>query len=193
MANSIADIRREYESRGIRASDLAHDPFTQFNLWFAEAAESEQTDVNVMTLATASAEGIPSARIVLLKGVDHGFLFFTNYESRKGKELEENPRAALIFWWRLLNRQVRVEGLVEKVDPAESDRYFAGRPQGSRLSAVVSPQSQVIGSREELEEQVAGLEREYGEEIPRPATWGGYRVIPTAIEFWQGRPSRLLD
>ena len=193
--NTIADIRREYEGTGLHETDLANDPFLQFEQWFAQAKEHEGQDVNAMTLATASATGKPSARIVLLKGVDQGFLFFTNYESHKGKELEENPYGALVFWWRTQNRQVRVEGYVEKVAAEISSAYFDSRPRGSRIGAVASPQSQIIEDREILEKRARSLEEEYGasQEIPRPVHWGGYRLRPTLIEFWQGRESRLHD
>lgn len=189
----IDQIRRDYTREGFTESELDPDPLAQFRTWFDEAAITEGDDVNGMSLATADAEGAPSARIVLLKGVDHGFLFYTNYESRKGRELAANPRAALVFWWRSLDRQVRVEGLVERVDAATCDAYFASRPRGSRIGALASPQSSVIESREMLEERVARITEEMGEEIARPESWGGYRLVPEAIEFWQGRPDRVHD
>ncbi len=195
MGESIADIRREYVNTGLDESSLAENPFDQFQQWFAEAEKSEGEDVIAMTLATASRRGIPSARIVLLKGVDDGFLFFTNYNSHKGRELEENPHAALVFWWRSQNRQVRIEGRVEQIAPHESDSYFASRPHGSKISAVASPQSQVIESRQVLQELVAEVERSLSgsDGIPRPENWGGYRLLPEVIEFWQGRENRLHD
>jgi len=195
MGESIADIRHEYVNAGLDESSLAENPFDQFQQWFAEAEKSEGEDVIAMTLATASRRGIPSARIVLLKGVDDGFLFFTNYNSHKGRELEENPHAALVFWWRSQNRQVRIEGRVEQIASHESDSYFASRPHGSKISAVASPQSQVIESRQVLQERVAEVERSLSgsDGIPRPENWGGYRLLPEVIEFWQGRENRLHD
>lgn len=191
----IADIRREYESEGLSERDLRTDPYDQFLLWFDQAMVAEGENVNGMTLATTTPEGYPSARIVLLKGIDQGFLFYTNYRSRKGAELEANPRAAIVFWWPALNRQVRAEGVVERVSPETSDAYFESRPIGSRISAAASPQSGVIESREELEGFVENVRTEHGPDgpIPRPEEWGGYRLIPESIEFWQGRASRLHD
>lgn len=191
----IARIRREYESEGILESDLDRDPYQQFLAWFDEALESEGENVNGMTLATATREGRPSARIVLLKGVDGGFLFYTNYGSRKGEEIEENPYGALTFWWPTLNRQVRIEGSIEKVSPESSDAYFRSRPPGSQIGAAASPQSRTIADREELDRLVEEVTERYGPDdtIPRPENWGGYRLIPTSIEFWQGRASRLHD
>ena len=191
----IARIRREYESEGILESDLDPDPYQQFLAWFDEALESEGENVNGMTLATATREGRPSARIVLLKGVDGGFLFYTNYGSRKGEEIEENPYGALTFWWPTLNRQVRIEGSIEKVSPESSDAYFRSRPPGSQIGAAASPQSRTIADREELDRLVEEVTERYGPDdtIPRPENWGGYRLIPTSIEFWQGRASRLHD
>lgn len=196
----IANMRRDYKARTLDANDVATSPFTQFNQWFQEARQTVQADAgveaNAMTLATASKDGIPSARIVLLKGVDErGFIFYTNYESRKGQEMEANPHAALVFFWQELERQVRIEGRIERVEEAVSDQYFSSRPRRSRLGAWASPQSQTINNRKMLEDNMAKLEAEYGEEkpIPRPAHWGGYRVVPKAVEFWQGRRSRLHD
>ncbi|MEZ4783081.1 MAG: pyridoxamine 5'-phosphate oxidase [Candidatus Kapaibacterium sp.] len=190
----MADIRREYRGGELREADLSPDPFVQFHQWFAEAAEREGTDVNAMTLATVSAQGRPSARIVLLKGVDSGFLFFSNYESKKGEDLEGNPSAALVFWWRSLNRQVRIEGEVAKISPEESDIYFQSRPRGSRIGAIASPQSHLLENRETLEERINQLSTELQEEaISRPDYWGGYRLKPNLIEFWQGRENRLHD
>ncbi|MCS6842156.1 MAG: pyridoxamine 5'-phosphate oxidase [Roseiflexus sp.] len=192
---SIADLRKEYTRHGLSESDIDPDPLVQFQRWFDQAVESGLIEPNAMTLATATPDGRPSARMVLLKGVDNGgFVFFTNYESRKGVELTMNPWAALVFYWPELERQVRVEGRVERISPEESDAYFASRPNGSRIGAWASRQSSVIGSRAELEQRVAELERLYANrEIPRPPFWGGFRVIPDAIEFWQGRPNRLHD
>lgn len=171
------------------------DPLRQFRLWYEAIRASGALMPEAVTLATATPEGSPSARVVLLRGVDErGFVFFTNYESRKGQELDANPRAALTFFWPGTERQVRVEGTAERVTPAESDAYFASRPHGSRLSAIASPQSRVIGDRGILERRVRDLEQEYSDgPVPRPAHWGGYRVVPSAIEFWQGRPNRLHD
>lgn len=195
MSDFIADIRRDYDTEGLHESDLTEDPFEQFGNWFAEAAKAEGSDVNIMTLATATPEGKPSARIVLLKGVDEGFVFYTNYNSHKGNELTENPHAALVFWWASLARQVRIEGRVEKVSAEESDAYFRTRPRGSQIGAVASPQSTVIESRTILEDRVRRVDAQYAESdtIPRPESWGGFRLRPTLIEFWQGRTSRLHD
>lgn len=176
--------------------DLDPNPFVQFRRWFADAETAALPDVNAMTLATASPDGRPTARIVLLKGLDdRGFVFFTNYDSRKGQELAANPRAALCFFWGPLERQMRVEGQVEPVTREESEAYFRTRPRGSRLGAWASHQSAVITAREPLERRVADLEREYpeGREIPCPPWWGGYRVLPEVFEFWIGRPNRLHD
>lgn len=195
MSDFIADIRRDYTSEGLSEAALATDPISQFRQWFEEASRTEHHDVNVMTLATADADGRPSARIVLLKGVDDGFVFYTNYESHKGRELAENPNAAVVFWWPTMARQVRVEGSVEKVAAEESEAYFRSRPRGSRIGAIASPQSRVIESRAMLAQQVTALEEEYKEreDIPRPDHWGGYRLRPVLVEFWQGRESRLHD
>lgn len=192
---SVADLRREYTRAALTEADVAADPIAQFARWFAQAREVESTEPNAMTVATATRDGAPSARIVLLKGFDaRGFVFYTNYEGQKGQELAENPVAALVFHWVGLQRQVRISGTVEKVPYEESDAYFQSRPRGSRLGAWASHQSTVLQNREELEERMAALEVEYvGKEIPLPPYWGGFRVAPTAIEFWQGRPSRLHD
>lgn len=175
--------------------DVEANAIRQFDKWWQEAVHSEIDEVNAMTLATASADGIPAARIVLLKGFDErGFVFFTNYDSFKGLQLAENPRACLVFFWKELERQVRITGLVEKVSAEESDTYFNSRPEGSRIGAWASPQSQVIESREWLEEREKTLVKDFtGKPLSRPAYWGGYRVKPINIEFWQGRPSRLHD
>jgi pyridoxamine 5'-phosphate oxidase len=192
---SIADLRRNYTLSGLSEADVDADPFVQFRTWFDQALSAGLTEPNAMTLATVGADGRPSARIVLLKGFDErGFVFYTNYESRKGRELAGQPYAALIFYWAELERQIRIEGDVTRVAAAESDAYFASRPVGSRLGAWASPQSQVIAGRDALEQRLATLQAEYGDAPPpRPAHWGGYRVAPVRIEFWQGRPSRLHD
>jgi len=192
---SIAGMREEYETQGLNESDLAADPFTQFHIWFDQAVTAGLPQPNAMALATAAADGRPSARMVLLKGLDeNSFVFFTNYESRKAGELAANPWAALVFFWVEFHRQGRVEGHVALTTARESDDYFASRPLGSRLGAVASHQSQVIPGRAALEARVLQLEAEYaGRDVPRPPYWGGYRLTPTAIEFWQGRPSRLHD
>ena len=193
-AVDLASVRQEYMRERLDESDVAHDPIVQFQAWFDEAVKSELPMVNAMTLATASAAGQPSARMVLLKGLDaRGFVFFTDYDSRKAQELAAAPRAALLFYWIELEREVRIEGAVEKTTAAESDAYFATRPAGSRLAALSSKQSSVIADRSALERRYAELEKLHGEAPPRPPSWGGYRVLPDAIEFWQGRPNRLHD
>jgi pyridoxamine 5'-phosphate oxidase len=192
---NIADIRKEYKQRSLLEKDIEENPFKQFEKWWNDAIHSDIDEVNAMTLATASATGLPAARIVLLKRYDEkGFVFFSNYESFKGMQLSENPRACLVFFWKELERQVRITGLVEKTAAAESDEYFNSRPATSRIGAWASPQSRVINSREWLEQN----EKKYtavfnGTDIVRPANWGGYRVKPVTIEFWQGRSSRLHD
>ena len=180
---------------GLSEADLAPDPFAQFQAWFDTALAAGLPEPNAMTLATATPDGRPSARMVLIKGVDpRGFVFYTNYESRKGRELEANPWAALVFYWPELERQIRIEGRVERVAAEESDAYFASRPLGSRLGAWASPQSQVIPGRDVLEARLRDLEARFASgDVPRPPHWGGYRVVPEAVEFWQGRPSRLHD
>jgi len=191
---SIAALRREYMGESLNEADLAGDPFTQFRHWFDEALRAELPMPNAMTLATATAGGAPSARIVLLKGVDHeGFVFYTNYRSRKGRELAENPRAALVFHWTELEREVRVEGGIEQVSAAESDEYFDSRPLGSRHAAIASPQSEAVASRAMLERKFAEVAAVQGDAPRRPTHWGGYRLRPVAVEFWQGRPNRLHD
>ena len=193
---SIADIRRDYRLQSLSESDVAPDAVAQFSAWWTDVLASEIVEPNAMTLATASADGIPSARVVLLKGFDEkGFVFFTNYSSFKGVQLQENPRACLVFFWKEVERQVRIMGLIEKVSEQESDEYFHSRPQGSRIGAIVSPQSQVIESREWLEAKVAATNEQLlaGKNIERPTHWGGYRVKPAIVEFWQGRPNRLHD
>lgn len=195
MSNSIADIRRDYARAALNEAELHPDPLEQFRRWFAEALEAAVQEPNAMTLATATPDGRPSARVVLLKGVDdRGLLFYTSYDSRKGRELEANPHAALVFFWPELERQVRVTGIVRKLPPDESYAYFRTRPVGSRLAAWASRQSEPIPNRAALEARLAEVrERFPGEEIPLPPHWGGYVVEPESIEFWQGRPSRLHD
>ncbi|RYY56518.1 MAG: pyridoxamine 5'-phosphate oxidase [Chitinophagaceae bacterium] len=195
MNNDIAGIRKTYASATLSEADMAADPVSQFDKWWKEAVNANLLEVNAMTLATASADGFPSARIVLLKGFDTaGFAFFTNYESFKGRQLEENPRACLVFFWKELERQVRITGVVQKTTGAESEEYFQSRPKGSQAGAAVSPQSRVIESREWLEHQYTEFENAHGDDhINRPGYWGGYRVAPVVVEFWQGRPSRLHD
>jgi pyridoxamine 5'-phosphate oxidase len=192
---SIADLRREYARARLDEADVSHDPFVEFARWFAEAQEAQVPDPNAMTLATATADGSPSARIVLLKAFDdQGFVFFTDYRSRKGAELEANPRAALVFYWGELDRQVRITGGVSPASREESERYFRSRPLGSRLGAWASHQSRVIPGRAALESDLREVEARFGDgDVPLPAHWGGYRVAPEAIEFWQGRESRLHD
>lgn len=191
---SLADLRINYSRASLDEADVASDPIRQFDKWFKEALDAQLPEPNTMTLATVDAEGRPSARIVLIKGVDErGFVFFTNYESRKGREIAHNPHAALLFYWIELERQVRIEGRIEKTSAAESDSYFASRPVGSRIGAWASEQSTVIADREVLEARERDFAARYGENPPRPPHWGGYRLAPEAIEFWQGRPSRLHD
>lgn len=190
----LADLRRQFVLGALSETDVASDPIVQFQRWFDEAVVAKMPDPNAMTLATVGANGQPSARIVLLKGVDaSGFTFFTNYESRKGNDLLGNPRAALLFHWVQLERQVRIEGEVRKVDEAESDAYFVSRPLGSRLGAWASEQSREVAGREVLEAREADFRARFGDDPPRPPHWGGYRLMPTWIEFWQGRASRLHD
>ena len=195
MPSTIADIRKDYKLKSLLEQDVDANAIRQFDNWWKEALNSEIDEVNAMTLATASADGVPAARIVLLKGYDeHGFVFFTNYESFKGMQLAENPRACLVFFWKELERQVRITGLVEKASEQESDAYFNSRPVGSRIGAWTSPQSQVIENREWLEEREKKYSAAFAEgPLSRPPHWGGYRVKPICIEFWQGRPSRLHD
>jgi pyridoxamine 5'-phosphate oxidase len=195
MPLSIADLRREYARARLDEAGASDDPIVEFARWFEEAIKAEALEPNAMTLATATPDGTPSARIVLLKGFDQrGFVFFTDYRSQKGTELDRNPRAALVFYWPELERQIRIVGRTSVVSREESEAYFRGRPRGSRISAWVSHQSQVIESRKVLEDRLPELERRYpGEEVPLPPYWGGFRVDPAAIEFWQGRTSRLHD
>ncbi|MFP4228027.1 MAG: pyridoxamine 5'-phosphate oxidase [Salinivenus sp.] len=194
--SSLADLRQEYAKAALTREHVADDPLEQFRSWFDAALDAELEEPNAMTLATAGADGTPSARIVLLKGLDErGFQFYSNYESQKGTELSQNPHAALVFWWAPLERQVRVEGPVDRLPEDESTEYFHSRPRGSQLGAWASPQSQVVETRDDLQQNLAAVEAEYDEEesIPRPPHWGGYVVHPFQIEFWQGRPNRLHD
>lgn len=192
---SLADLRKDYSLAGLLEKDLARDPFRQFEKWFQEAEAAKLIEPNAMTLATATRDGRPSARTVLLKGVDgRGFTFFTNYESRKGRELADNARATLVFPWLALERQVTVEGAVSRVSPEESAAYFHSRPRGSQLGAWVSQQSSIISGRAVLEDSLKVLEKKYaGAEVPVPPNWGGFRVVPESVEFWQGRRNRLHD
>ncbi|AOK30458.1 pyridoxamine 5'-phosphate oxidase [Burkholderia singularis] len=191
---TLADLRINYSRASLGEADVNPNPFAQFDAWFNDALNAQLPEPNTMTLATVDASGRPSARIVLIKGVDErGFVFFTNYESRKGREIAQNPNAALLFYWIELERQVRVEGRIEKTSAEESDRYFASRPLGSRIGAWASEQSAVIASRDVLEAREREIRARFGDEPPRPPHWGGYRVVPSSIEFWQGRPSRLHD
>ena len=195
MPVSIGDLRRDYAKARLDESSVSADPILEFARWFEEAIKAELHEPNAMTLATATADGAPSARIVLLKGFDErGFVFFTDYRSRKGTELAENPRAALVFYWPELERQVRITGSTTETDRPESEAYFRTRPRGSRLGAWISHQSQVIAGRQQLDERVPELERRYpGDDVPLPPYWGGFRLRPDSIEFWQGRASRLHD
>lgn len=191
----IQNLRQDYRSAQLAEGDVAANPIVQFQKWFKDAIDARLYEPNVMTLATSDRFGRPSARIVLLKGVDEdGFVFYTNYESSKGQHLLENPQAALVFFWAELERQVRIEGVVSKVPDEVSAEYFHSRPPGSQIGALASPQSKVISDRALLEEKVEVLMKQYeGQEIPRPLHWGGYLVEPNKIEFWQGRSSRLHD
>ncbi|MDB5252566.1 MAG: pyridoxine 5-phosphate oxidase [Flaviaesturariibacter sp.] len=195
MNPQIASLRQEYAAQVLLEEDAHADPLGQFARWWDQAIQSQIVEPNAMTLATASCDGFPSARIVLLKGFDHrGFVFYTNYQSFKGMQLQENPKACLVFFWKELERQVRVTGLVSKLDALESDAYFLSRPEGSRLGAWASPQSTVVESRAWLDTRYADLVREAKEKVAvRPPHWGGYLVKPVIVEFWQGRPSRLHD
>lgn len=193
-SHDLAQMRRQYELAALDETRVAPDPLQQFQQWFDEAVRAKALEPNAMTLATVSAQGRPSTRVVLLKGLDaRGLVWYTNYESRKGQELEANPCAALQFFWPELERVVRVEGSVAKLDPAESDAYYRTRPLGSRIGAWASPQSQVIDSRAALEATWAQEQARQGDDPVRPAQWGGYRLTPTYWEFWQGRASRLHD
>jgi pyridoxamine 5'-phosphate oxidase len=196
MNSSLTHLREDYRLASLRRNEVSADPFAQFRTWFHEAQQAQLKEPNAFVLGTVTPEGQPTTRTLLLKGLDdRGFTFFTNYASRKGLALAANPRASLTFLWLDLERQVHVQGRVEKVTDEESDAYFAVRPYGSRLGALTSQQSSCVEHREALEERYAELQRQYpeGSHIPRPANWGGYRLLPEAIEFWQGRSSRLHD
>ncbi|MDX1941577.1 MAG: pyridoxamine 5'-phosphate oxidase [Saprospiraceae bacterium] len=196
MPLDIEHLRQDYRLASLEISDVKAHPVDQFEKWFQEALNAGVPEPNAMTLATCTSEGRPSARIVLLKSFDEqGFSFYTNYNSRKGQDFTQNPYAALVFWWVELERQVRIEGRVEKVLPEQSIEYFQSRPKGSQIGAWASPQSQVIADRAELEQKVAALQEQYekSEVLPRPEHWGGYLVRPDLLEFWQGRSNRLHD
>jgi pyridoxamine 5'-phosphate oxidase len=195
LAADLRKLRKEYTRAGLHESEADPDPMQQFRRWFEDTLAADLHEPNAMILATATRDDRPSARTMLLKGFDErGFVFYTNYEGRKGRELEENPRCALVFYWGELERQVRIEGCARRVPDEESDAYFANRPRGSRLGAWASAQSHPVEGRNTLEERLRELEAKYeGREIPRPPFWGGYRVEPEAIEFWQGRENRLHD
>jgi pyridoxamine 5'-phosphate oxidase len=194
MDTKIAHLRQDYALRSLDEGDVDADPLLQFGKWLDDAIRAEALEPTAMNLSTVDARGRPAGRIMLLKGVDdRGFVFFTNYGSRKGRDLEAHPAAALTFLWKELERQVRVEGTIEKVDAAESDEYYLVRPLGSRIGAWASPQSEVVADRAWLEKRVDEFAAKYGENPPRPPHWGGYRVVPDCLEFWQGRQSRLHD
>jgi pyridoxamine 5'-phosphate oxidase len=195
ISEHISKIRANYQQATLSETEVGDDPLLFFQKWFSEAEASGITEVNAMTLATANMWGLPSARIVLLKGLDEeGFIFYTNYESEKGRQIAEEESVALLFFWKELERQVRIEGVARKISAQESDKYFHSRPKGSQISAAASPQSQVIEGRTILEEKVKELEAQYADsEIPRPEHWGGYKIIPEKVEFWQGRNNRLHD
>ncbi|BAY85686.1 pyridoxal 5'-phosphate synthase [Calothrix parasitica NIES-267] len=195
MDKTIADLRQDYTLQGLRETDVNSNPFLQFKEWFDQALNADILEPNAMMVATTTTQGKPSARMVLLKDFDErGFVFYTNYNSQKAQELAENPQAALVFWWAELQRQVRICGWVEKVSNEESDKYFYSRPFSSRLGAWASNQSEIIENREVLEQQLEELQQQYyNKDVPRPPHWGGIRVIPAEIEFWQGRSSRLHD
>lgn len=192
---SIADLRKDYTLKDLNENEIDKNPFIQFKIWFNQSVAAQLPEPNAMTLATCTPDGKPSARMVLLKDIDErGFVLFTNYKSQKGQEISVNPQAALVFWWAELERQVRIVGTVEKISSAQSDSYFEVRPPFSRLGAWASNQSQVIANRDVLEAQLIEFQRQYeNQEVPRPPHWGGFRVIPQEIEFWQGRSSRLHD
>jgi pyridoxamine 5'-phosphate oxidase len=191
---SIADLRKEYSRASLTEEDVHPNPIEQFSKWFSEALAAEVPEANAMSVSTVAANGRPSSRILLIKDIDpRGFTFFTNYESRKGDELRANQYAALLFYWIQLERQVRIEGRVEQLSAAENDAYFQSRPLKSRLGAIASAQSRPIDDRTTLEARFAQVEQQYGEHPVRPAHWGGYRLVPDYLEFWQGRPSRFHD
>lgn len=192
---NLQNLRQEYRAAQLAEADVEKDPILQFKKWFTEALDAQLFEPNVMTLATANGNGKPSARIVLLKGFDEdGFVFYTNYNSHKGRDLAENPQASVVFFWPELERQICIDGIVSKVSAEASDAYFHSRPAGSQIGASSSPQSSIISGRDVIEENAARLTATYeGREIPRPEHWGGYLIEPIHIEFWQGRPSRLHD
>lgn len=190
----ISHLRHEYMRAGLSEADAHKDPLEQFRRWLQEALDAHLPLANAMTLATVAADGAPTARVVLLKGVeDGGFVFYTNYASRKGRELAARPEACLVFLWSELERQVRIEGRVARIGAQDSDAYYDSRPLGARLSAWASAQSETVADRATLERALADAAQRFGEEPPRPAHWGGYRLAPSAVEFWQGRPDRLHD
>jgi len=194
MQKDIQKRRHEYTLRELNEQDIDPNPFIQFDAWFKMALDADLPDANAMTLATVSPEGRPSARILLLKDYsEDGYCFFTNYESQKGKDLAEKPYAAMVFFWPQLEKQIRIEGLVERLDPKYSDQYFMERPVGSRRAAAVSPQSVILKNRAELDEAVEEFSKTFGDDFKRPGFWGGYKLIPDKFEFWQGRESRLND
>jgi len=195
ISTDLATIRKDYRLQSLSEEDVDTNPIKQFEKWFQQALTSGIEEPNAMTLATSTTDGKPSARIVLLKGIkDNGFVFFTNYESKKGKQIHDNPFAGIVFFWKELERQVTIQGEIEKVSEQESDEYFASRPLESRIGAWSSPQSQVIENREVLEKNVAYYSDKYqSQNIPRPSHWGGYILMPTLIEFWQGGAGRLHD
>ena len=195
MNEKVAEIRKEYSHKTLVESEIDPDAIKQFNIWWQDALEAKITEVNAMTVATASSDGMPSARTMLLKGFsDKGFVFFTNYDSFKGQQLAENPKACLVFFWKELERQVRITGIVQKTSSEENDAYFQSRPKASQVGAASSPQSQVIESRQWLDDRYENLMKEFEEKtIERPEHWGGFILRPVIIEFWQGRPGRLHD
>ncbi len=194
MANVISELRITYTGHTLDEHDADPNPFVMFQEWLELAIAENLPEPNAMVVATAALDAKPSARVLLLRGVDErGFVFFTNYASRKGKELKDNPFASLVFFWQPLHRQIRIEGRVERVNAQESDAYFSSRPRGAQLSAAASPQSQVIPSREFLETRAAELDAKFPNHVLRPAQWGGYRVVPDIFEFWQGRENRMHD
>jgi pyridoxamine 5'-phosphate oxidase len=191
---SIADLRKDYTQASLSETDVHPDPIRQFEKWFQEALAADVLEPNAMSVSTVGPDGRPSSRILLIKDMDErGFTWFTNYDSRKGEDLAQNPHAALLFFWPQLERQIRIEGRVEKIAAAQSDAYFHSRPLGSRLGAIASAQSRPVASRETLEAQMLAATQTHGEHPQRPAHWGGYRLSPDYLEFWQGRPSRLHD
>jgi pyridoxamine 5'-phosphate oxidase len=191
---SIANLRKDYQLASLSETDVAADPIQQFAHWFEQALKADAAEANAMSLATVNADGRPSSRIVLIKEFNqHGFSWFTNYDSAKGHDLATNPQAALLFFWSALERQVRIEGRIEKVSEQDNDNYFHSRPLGSRRSACASQQSQPIASRDLLEQRLQQVTSEHGDHPPRPEHWGGYRLVPDYLEFWQGRSSRLHD